>query len=376
MKFLITFLAVILLSGCQSQTAEKGGNDHKTDLVKQWLTWEGNSKLPHIVFISGDEEYRSEEALPQLAKILSIRHGFKCTVLFAQNPESPGIINPNYAKHIPGLEQLEFADLMIIFTRFRALPDDQMQFIDDYLKSGKPVLGMRTATHAFRFEGINVSSNFKHYGNYFKDENEWKDGFGRLVLGEHWIDHQGAHGKQSTKGIIAPKAKNHPIVNGIQDGEIWGPTDVYKVRLPLPGDAQPIIVGQVTEGEGEISKNDLLFGMRPTDDKLPGLKIENINGKKTKVNQNDPMMPVAWTKTYQIPGGKPGKCFTTTMGASTDLLAEGTRRMLVNAVFWCLDKPVPAKANVEFVGSYKPSRFTTHSDVYWDEKNLLISNIE
>src|SRR5246127_1105708 len=78
---------------------------------------EGPGKGKHIVLVSGDEEYRSEEALPQLAKILASRHGFKCTVVFAIDPKD-GTINPNVPNNIPGLEALDTADLMIIFTRF------------------------------------------------------------------------------------------------------------------------------------------------------------------------------------------------------------------------------------------------------------------
>src|SRR2546427_5368110 len=91
----------------------------------------GPGKGKHIVLISGDEEYRSEQALPQLARILSERHGFDCTVLFAIDPES-GTVNPARLDNIPGLDTLEPANLIILFTRFRDLPDSQMKHIVDY----------------------------------------------------------------------------------------------------------------------------------------------------------------------------------------------------------------------------------------------------
>jgi hypothetical protein len=141
----------------------------------QWVTYDGfdgPGKGKHVVLVSGDEEYRSEEALPQLGKILARHHGFKCTVLFAIDAKT-GEINPNNNKNIPGLEALKTADLMIIATRFRNLPDDQMQHIDDFLKQGKPVIGMRTATHAFN---IPKGKAFSHYGNGYKgDKKEWSD---------------------------------------------------------------------------------------------------------------------------------------------------------------------------------------------------------
>src|SRR5947207_3084595 len=87
---------------------------------KQWVVYEGKSgpgKGKHIVFISGDEEYRSEEGLPQLAKILSQHHGFTCTVLFSINPKT-NEIDPGYVGNIPGTEALKSADLLVILTRF------------------------------------------------------------------------------------------------------------------------------------------------------------------------------------------------------------------------------------------------------------------
>ena len=93
-----------------------------------------------IVFITGDGEYKSEESMPMMAHILAERHGFDCTVLFAILKET-GVIDMNQKDNIPGLKALRAAQLMVMFTRFRALPDEQMKFIDDYLQSGKPVIG-------------------------------------------------------------------------------------------------------------------------------------------------------------------------------------------------------------------------------------------
>lgn len=243
---------------------------------------EGPGKGRHIVLISGDEEYRSEEMLPQLAKILAQHHGFRCTVLFAVDPED-GTINPNHINNIPGLEALKTADLAILFLRWRDLPDDQMKLLVDYIESGKPIIGLRTATHAFK--------SSKGFPRYAWNSKEWEGGFGRQVLGETWISHHGDHGRQSTRGIIAPGQQGHPIVRGIQDGDIWGPTDVYGVRLPLPGDSKPLVLGQV------------LTGMKPTDPPLEGKK-------------NDPMMPIAWTKTYRGAQGKTARVFCSTIASA------------------------------------------------------------
>jgi hypothetical protein len=295
-----------------------------------WVVYEGGvgpGKGKHVVLISGDEEYRSEEALPQLGKILAKHHGFKCTVLFPIDPKD-GTINPNQNDNIPGLEALKSADLMVLFTRFRKLPDEQLKYIDDFIQQGKPIIGLRTATHAFN---LPATSKYARWDWHAKD---WSGGFGRHILGETWINHHGNHGGESTRGILAKDAKDHPILKGIKDGDIWGPTDVYGVRLPLPGDSKPLVLGEV------------VAGMKETD--------PPVEGKK-----NDPMMPIAWVKTYEVAEGKKGRAFTSTMCSSQDLESEGLRRLLVNASYWAvgLESKIPEKSKVDLVGEYKPSAF-------------------
>jgi hypothetical protein len=294
-----------------------------------WVVYEGKDgpgKGKHIVLVSGDEEYRSEEALPQLAQILAKHHGFKCTVLFAIDPKD-GTINPNVRDNIPGLDALKNADLMIIFTRMRDLPDEQMKYIVDYIESGRPIIGLRTATHAFDIKRSTT------YARYNWQSKEWDGGFGRQILGETWISHHGNHGRQSTRGIIAAGQEGHPILRGVRDGDIWGPTDVYGVRLPLPRDCQLLVLGQVLEGMNS--------------------KDEPVSGK-----QNDPMMPIAWIRPSSSDNRR-GRIFTTTMGASQDLQSEGLRRLLVNASYWAvgLEDKIPAKSVVETVGEYNPTPF-------------------
>jgi type 1 glutamine amidotransferase len=295
-----------------------------------WVVYEGGEgpgKGKHVVLISGDEEYRSEEALPQLGKILAKHHGFKCTVLFAINKGS-GEIDPNAGDNIPGTEALRTADLMIVALRFRHLPAEQMKPIDEYVNSGKPIIGLRTATHSFDNKG---DDPYARYGWTSKVPG-WEKGFGKQVLGETWVNHHGSHGKESTRGRVAPGQEKNPIVKGCED--IWGPTDVYTVNLPLPGDSTPLILGQV------------LRGMKPED--------PPVEGKK-----NDPLMPVAWTKSWAPAEGKKARIFTTTMGSSTDLECEGLRRLLVNASYWCLgmEDRIADRAKVDVVGDYVPTPF-------------------
>ncbi len=364
-------LTSILVFACTPPSSKNSEEIETNNRPEQVLKLDGDAAKPLVVFLTGDEEYRSEEGMTQMAKILNQHHGMNCLVLYAQDPANPGMVDANYLHNIPGLDALDEADLMVIFTRFRALPDDQMQLIDTYLKKGKPVLGIRTATHAFRFTE-NDSTSFRHYGNYYNEEGPWQGGFGRLVLGEKWIRHHGNHGNQSTRGMKPAEAADHPIWNGIDEGSIWGPTDVYGVRLPLPGDALPIVLGQTVDRTEPRDDSDPLLGMRPTDDQLPDM----VEANGEMINQNDPMMPVAWTKSYQLPEGDPGKSFTSTIGSSTDLLATGTRRLLVNAAFWLLDMEVPAQANVDVVGDYQPTAFGFKDDAYWDDRNIQIGALK
>ena len=273
----------------------------------------------NVVLVAGDDEYHSEQLIPQFAKILERRQGFHCTVLFSKNEK--GEIDPHARGNIPGLEALQKADLLILFTRFRDLPDDQMKYVVDYIESGKPIFGIRTATHAFEIKPG------KTYAAYSWNSSD--GGFGRRVLGETWIAHHGDHGKQSTRGRIVPEQKANPILRGIADGEIWASTDVYEVRLPLPATCVPLVNGEV------------LTGMKETDPAVAG-------------KLNAPMMPIAWTNTY-----KNARVFTTTLGAAEDFENEAVRRLFVNAALWAVGREarIPEKSDVRLVGEYHPTSF-------------------
>lgn len=329
---LLCSLAAPALMLCSLSTPAAAA-DAKPD--QPWVIFEGKTGPgvgKHVVFVIGDDEYLSEASMPQIAQILAERHGFKCTVLFAINKET-GVIDTNTKDNIPGLEALDKADLMVLFTRFRELPDDQMRHIMDYVKSGRPLIGLRTATHAFNY-GKNSDSSYKQY-TWTSKEPGFEGGFGKLFLGETWVNHHGRHGTESARAVFAKGAEGHPILRGVKDGEIWGPCDVYTIKLPLAADCKPLLMGQVLEG------------MKPEDKPVTNAK-------------NDPMMPVAWIKTNPPGQGKPERVFTTTMGGSMaggrDLASEGLRRVLVNATYWAvgLDDKIPDKANVDFVVDPSP----------------------
>jgi hypothetical protein len=308
--------AIISLFGAASPAAEQ--------VIYQGKTGLGLGK--HIVFLSGDEEYRSEEAMPMLAKILAFRHGFKCTVLFPINP-ADGTIDPVTLTNIPGMEALDSADLCIMSLRFRELPDEQMKHFVDYLNRGGPIIGLRTSTHAFSYERNKQSP----YAKYDWRNKEWPGGFGQQVLGDTWVDHHGNHGKESTRAVVNPTNKDHVILRGVSN--VWVPTDVYSIAH-LPSDATVLLWGEV------------LTGMKSSDAPVEGPK-------------NNPRMPVAWVREYKGESGKTSRIVTTTMGASVDLQNEGLRRFIVNAAYWCtgLGQQIDGHANVDYVGEYQPLPF-------------------
>jgi hypothetical protein len=317
---LLGFVALLLV-GLTMLAAQAKGAD---GIFFKGAPGPGNGR--HIVFLSGDEEYRSEEGLPMLAKILAQRQGFDCTVLFSINPAT-GDIDPDCQTNLPGIEALDKADLCIMLLRFREWPDERMKHFVDFLNAGKPIIALRTSTHAFAYSRNKNSP----YAKYDWSSSQWPGGFGQQVLGDTWVSHHGDHGSESTRGLINEKFKEHPVLRGVTD--LWWPTDVYTVSH-LPADAQVLVWGQV------------LSGMKHDDPPVTGPK-------------NDPLMPLVWVREYKSDSGKISKIVATTGGAAVDLQNEGLRRLIVNSCFWTLgmENKIPAKADVEYVTPYNPSFF-------------------
>ncbi len=317
---LIFFFCLAILSLVSSAIAQPADDFGKYRVVYKGEKGPGVGK--NIVFVATDHEYRSEESLPQLAKMLAKHYGFDCTVVFALDEDDnilPG------GSNLRGLELLENADLMVLFTRFSDFPDEEMQHFDNYLKRGGPIVALRTSTHAFN---IKNHPNWQHYDfRYDGPKKEWKNGFGKYVLGETWVTHYGTNHKQSSRLSIEPSQKNNPIMRGVKD--MWVQSGAYT--------ADP------TEGSVILAKDQPLNGMTPA---------SPADATKSPV-------PVAWTRTYQLEGGKPGRAFTTTHGASEDILNEGFRRMLVNASLWAMgmENKIKGDNEVSLVGPYKPTTF-------------------
>jgi hypothetical protein len=295
-----------------------------------WLTYpggDGPGKSKHVALIAAEQEYRSEQSMPMMAKILSTHHGFDCTVLFGVNEDGdvdPTLpVYPEKGKesefkehHIPGLEKLESADLVIFCTRLLTLPDSELQQIVKYVDSGKPIIALRTANHGFQ-----RPLPYKIDGKPIR--------WGEDILGGTFLNHHGRWHQDSTRGILVEEQRQHPILTGVID--IWGDTDVYRTYNEgsgLPADCTALVWGQP------------LMGRQPDD--VPNKELEPL--------------PVAWVKPWQTSDGKIARVFHCTMGSGTDLKNPGLRRLVINAVYWGMgmEASISSESSVEIVGSYEP----------------------
>ncbi len=280
-----------------------------------------SAKGKKLVFIASDHEYRSEETLPALARILAVHHGFDCTVLFGLDEN--GEIKAG-ASNIPGLEALKDADGAIIFTRFLSLPKEQMKHLDDYLNRAGPVVGLRTATHGFK---INSEDDPYYKYSFRYDGDDYKAGFGHQVLGQSWVGHYGRNHQQSTRITIIDKKKKHPILRGVKDVHV-----------------------QAGGYNAEPQKDwDILTMAQP-------LMTMDFDGKP---DATKPPMASEWTRLYNGKGGKKGRVFTSLYGASEDILNDGYRRMVINGIYWTLglEDSIKGDSKIDFVGPYKPNTF-------------------
>lgn len=300
----IFVLSAVLLFSCSSGTEENE---------------EAAADPPHIVFVIGDEEYRSEESMPMLAAILERELNAQISLCFSV--DSAGFINPNRLDHIEGLEALEDADLMVMFTRFRALPENEVQYILDYAESGRPMVGFRTATHAFLYPD---SSSFTGLNN------EWPT----KVFGQQWITHHGHFddGANPLTAVREIENVNSPILNGFEPFQAY--SWLYHVDggdWELYGDSSPLLVGRSLRSNHEEAG------------RLDQFPLEN---------------PVAWTKTYTGSEGNTARVFFTTLGHPYDFKEESMRKLALNGIYWALgmEDQIPQQGvNASFAGSYDPN---------------------
>jgi type 1 glutamine amidotransferase len=247
-----------------------------------------NDKRPRVVFISAESEYGAAESLPGFAHELETKYGFYCELLQGSTERS----GPE-RHEIADLEALTKADLVVVFARRRAFPQEQMKYLRRYLSRGKPLIGLRTASHAFDACGRGP-----------KDHAEWPN-FDPDVLGGNYHGHYGRG--PTTTVTTAYEVGEHPILADVQT-PFKSISSLYQVS-PLKKSTKTLLIGTIPDKEPE---------------------------------------PVAWTNRYRN-----SRVFYTSLGHVEDFKNPQFRRLLINAVFWTMDKPVP-KAKAE------TKRFVTH----------------
>jgi len=248
-----------------------------------------SSNKPLVVFVTGDHEYSSESTMPLLAAELEKHYGFRTIVLKA----SPDY---NAEENIPGLEALKQADLAVFFLRWRRLPAEQVKHIEDYLKSGKPLVGFRTSTHAFNYPKGHELEKWNAFAQLaFNAPPGWGGSSNHTHYGH----------KSTTDVTVIPEAAGDPILTGV-DKNFHVASWLYKVLPDYP------IKGSKW----------LLMG-------------HSINPDKKDAIDN----PVAWTGTNSYGA----KFFITTLGHPEDFDVEPFQRLVVNSIHWASGKRVPKK---------------------------------
>lgn len=246
------------------------------------------AKKPLVVFVCGDHEYSGEETLPIVAAELEKNYGMR-TIVLKSSPDH------NSEENIPGLEALKDADLVVFYLRWRRLPPEQLAHIEAYLKSGKPVMGFRTTTHAFNFPKGHASEKWNAFGEFALNA---PPGWGGKAKHTHY-----GH-SSSTDVSVIPKEAGNPILTGVaKDFHVrsW----LYHVvpDYPVKG-STPLLTGKAVDPERAAVEN-----------------------------------PVAWTGTNSFGG----KVFMTTLGHPEDFRIEAFQRLVINAIHDELGLKVPKK---------------------------------
>ena len=269
-----------------------------------------------IVFVTGEKEYRSEESMSMIAELAKRELNADVTVCYAL--DNKGMINPNVTNNIVGLEALSTADLMVLYIGDQTLPEDQLKYILDYVDSGKPIVGFRTSTHAFKYK----KSSEKNYLN-----EEWP----REVFGQKWI---ADHGQFSdgvdplTEVNYYTNQKEYPVLRGIKPFMAF--SSLYHVESngePIYGDYKALLTGR------------------------------SLRSNYAESQEYPPDNPVAWIKSYTGKAGTPARVFFTTLGHPDDFKESAMRKLSLNGIVWALGKEasIPADGfNAEVTG-YEPS---------------------
>jgi nicotinamidase-related amidase/type 1 glutamine amidotransferase len=222
---------------------------------------------PHLVIVTAEDEYQTEKTLPEFA-LKQLGKDFRVSFVFADAKER---------HHLPGLEVLDKADVALISVRRRPLLSEELEIVRKFVATSKPLVGIRTASHAFlQFAGKKLPPGVA----------EWT-AFDKEVLGGTYTGHHGGAYKATV--VIAPGAANDPILINVK-GPFATTGTLYKSR-PLAEGAKPLLMGQAE-------------GIEPE--------------------------PIAWT--WQRKEG--GRSFYTSLGHPDDFQQESFIALLRNGIQW------------------------------------------
>ena len=230
-------------------------------------------KRPHLVILSAEDEYRTEVTLPAFAaKYLG--QDFKVSFVF----ETP-------AKYdLPGIDVVNDADVLLVSVRRRPIPAAQLEIVKKYVVAGKPVVGIRTASHAFHLRGVPLPAGLA----------EWPE-IDREMIGGNY---QG-HTENASHGLIRVLADvKHPILTGVSRDEFTSGGTLY-LNTPLDPKATELVRG--------------------------------------RVDGNPQQEPVAWT--FARADG--GRTFYTSLGHKDDFEQPAFQRLLLNGIYWAAGLEVP-----------------------------------
>lgn len=251
-----------------------------TDLTDRPAFRFEEDKRPHVVFIVSDDHYDADKTIPGFAQMLREEYGCHCTVLHGQHKAD-----------VPQTAELQAADCLVLYVRRLALPVEQLARIREYLNQGQPFVGLRTSSHAF-------STKFKLPDGYkpAPGTDEWPE-FDAEVQGGNYNNHAANHLGTDVK--IVEAAADHPILAGVAPNA-WHSTGSLYRTAPIAADCTLLMTGSITEkGETETQ-------------------------------------PLTWTRLHNG-----GRVVYSSLGHPEDFAIPAFRRMLVNAIFWAMDREAP-----------------------------------
>ncbi len=227
-------------------------------------------KRPHVAMIVSDDHYDADKTLPAFAEELRDDYGCYCTMIHGEGSD-----------RFPAMRELQQADVAVLYIRRLAPTKQQLDQFRAFLDSGRPLVALRTASHAFALHGESPAGH-----------DQWKS-FDPDVLGGNYNGH-GPNDRGSDVAIVAQMA-DHPILAGVKPAS-WHSVGSLYYTAPIAKDATLLMTG----------------------------------------SNDDRTEPLTWIRKY-----KDARVFYSQLGHPEDFKQPQFRRLLVNAVFWALEKPVP-----------------------------------